>query len=354
MKAVDPTIQIGVGLDLSPSTANQQILSVLGNNVDFGIVHWYVNNGTSTNQVLNATDNLPGDFADLRNQINNVLGSNDLTLHMTEFGYFGTVDNPAIDGVFAANTYATVLEEGVKSAHWLELNKNSYLGDGSPVFGAAYHGIQIVSRIAQPGAVFLATTDNSTGNNDVETHATLLADGSIGLLFANLGADATRDASVTVDLSTSALRDTGTKWLYGVNQLTPLQTNETGLGNHFVVNMPYRSIVAMVIAPRLPGDFNDDGSVDAADYTVWRDMHGQSGQDLAADGTGPLEIPDGTIDEFDYALWKSNYGQQLGSGAHGSTNVPEPTTCAFLVVASVLAIGAGRPAQRRPLPNRFT
>jgi hypothetical protein len=339
MKAVDPSIKVGAGLDLAASSANQQILSVLGHNLDFGIVHWYPggsnNANTNAGQVLNATDDLPGGLNTLRSQINGIVGPNDVEIHMTEFGYFGAGLANGLDGVFAANTYATALEEGVKSAHWLEMSKNSFVGDsGSLTRGSGFYGIQVMSQIAQPGATWLTTSDNSTGNNDVETHATLLPDGSIGLLIANLGTDVTRDANVTVNLTASALKDGGSQWLYGVNQLTPLQSSVAGLGNHFTINVPYRSIVALVIAPRLPGDYNDDGVVDAADYTVWRDTMGQSGDDLSADGTGPSGTPDGIVNSLDYEYWKENFGHLPESSGASLVNVPESSS--FLVVVWAL------------------
>jgi glucose/arabinose dehydrogenase len=46
------------------------------------------------------------------------------------------------------------------------------------------------------------------------------------------------------------------------------------------------------------GDYNHNGVVDAADYTVWRDSFGQSGTGLAADGDGDLQIGPG-----DYNVW---------------------------------------------------
>ena len=42
------------------------------------------------------------------------------------------------------------------------------------------------------------------------------------------------------------------------------------------------------------GDYNHNGTVDAADYAVWRKG------DLAADGTGPGGTPDGTVNALDY------------------------------------------------------
>jgi hypothetical protein len=59
-------------------------------------------------------------------------------------------------------------------------------------------------------------------------------------------------------------------------------------------------------SPALPGDYNGNGTVDAADFTVWRDALGQSGlvPYSGADGNG-----NGSIGPEDYAIWKSHFGQ---------------------------------------------
>ncbi|TWU00370.1 hypothetical protein Pla108_13190 [Botrimarina colliarenosi] len=64
----------------------------------------------------------------------------------------------------------------------------------------------------------------------------------------------------------------------------------------------------------LPGDYNGDGTVNAADYTVWRD---NAAGDFAPE---------------DYGVWRDNYGAVLPSPA--TTAVAEPTggAAAFLVV----------------------
>ena len=74
----------------------------------------------------------------------------------------------------------------------------------------------------------------------------------------------------------------------------------------------------------LPGDYNGDGVVDAADYTVWRNAMGTN--NLAADGNN-----DGVIDLDDYNIWKTNFGQSLvGSGGLADTMVPEPSSLALV------------------------
>lgn len=92
----------------------------------------------------------------------------------------------------------------------------------------------------------------------------------------------------------------------------------------------------LVIEP-LAGDYNADGTVDAADYTVWRDTFGQANGVLSADGN-----QDGVVDDMDYIVWQNNYG--LSSAALASANstaVPEPNT--FLLVLTILICFVGMP-----------
>jgi hypothetical protein len=52
-----------------------------------------------------------------------------------------------------------------------------------------------------------------------------------------------------------------------------------------------------------PGDYNFDGYVGSADFTVWRDTYGLSSIPyLGADGNG-----DGNVDLQDYFIWKNQY-----------------------------------------------
>ena len=62
----------------------------------------------------------------------------------------------------------------------------------------------------------------------------------------------------------------------------------------------------------LPGDFNRDGRVDAADYTIWRS------------GLGGKYTP------ADYQIWKSNFGRTASASTNASA-IPEPTTLASLL-----------------------
>jgi hypothetical protein len=75
------------------------------------------------------------------------------------------------------------------------------------------------------------------------------------------------------------------------------------------------------------GDYNNDGSVDAADYVLWR-----NGGPLANESDMP-----GTVNEADYTFWRSRFGATSGSGATlDAASVPEPTSTA--VVLSGIAL----------------
>jgi hypothetical protein len=75
----------------------------------------------------------------------------------------------------------------------------------------------------------------------------------------------------------------------------------------------------------LPGDFNGDGQVDAADYVVWRKTDGS---------------PEG------YNSWRSNFGRSAGSGSVVSgAAVPEPAA-ATLFVVSMLLLNLSRRGER--------
>jgi hypothetical protein len=88
-----------------------------------------------------------------------------------------------------------------------------------------------------------------------------------------------------------------------------------------------------VVAELPPGDFNQNGTVDAADYVVWRK------------GLGT------TYTQSDYNTWRANFGTSLLAGSGSALPsaaplpaVPEPST---LLIACIAAIGIGAAARRR-------
>jgi autotransporter-associated beta strand protein len=92
------------------------------------------------------------------------------------------------------------------------------------------------------------------------------------------------------------------------------------------------SILLDVSAPGLPGDFNGDGAVDAADYVVWRSNE---------TANNPLPNDNGVatqVERFD--LWRANFGAMSGGGTLSSApaGVPEPGSAALVVVAGAMLL----------------
>jgi hypothetical protein len=74
----------------------------------------------------------------------------------------------------------------------------------------------------------------------------------------------------------------------------------------------------------IPGDFNQDNTVDAADFTIWRD------------GLNFSHYPG------EYLDWKVNFGTSFpgaGSASGLAANVPEPASVLLLIFA-IAAVGA--------------
>lgn len=90
-----------------------------------------------------------------------------------------------------------------------------------------------------------------------------------------------------------------------------------------------------VAPPVLPGDYNDDGSVDAADYTVWRDS-------LASALPLPNETASlGVVDAEDFDAWQANFGAVAEAETAAGMAVPEPAG-AMLATSVLLALSVPR------------
>ena len=85
----------------------------------------------------------------------------------------------------------------------------------------------------------------------------------------------------------------------------------------------------------VPGDYNNNGTVDAADYVLWRKG-------------AALENEVETIGENtseDYTAWRARFGNTSGAGsgaALGAASVPEPSAIALALLAAAIGAFAGR------------
>jgi hypothetical protein len=94
---------------------------------------------------------------------------------------------------------------------------------------------------------------------------------------------------------------------------------------------------SLVVSLPITGDYNLNGIVDAADYTVWRDTLG-SMSDLRANGDDTAASA-GVIDQADYSAWKDNFGTSVsGSAAVAVASVPEPLSEVLLLIGTITAL----------------
>ncbi|HJQ79664.1 MAG TPA: hypothetical protein VJ828_06895 [Lacipirellulaceae bacterium] len=127
---------------------------------------------------------------------------------------------------------------------------------------------------------------------------------------------------------------------------------------------PFRTLFAIDnfrAEEALAGDYNRDGSVDAADYVVWRATLGEQSPQLepgpsfkvisfgkmSANGavsgncnhtTSNCEV----IDEADYEIWRGNFGETVSdSGTGSAAAVPEPSSI-VMSLASVVTLACLR------------
>jgi hypothetical protein len=85
------------------------------------------------------------------------------------------------------------------------------------------------------------------------------------------------------------------------------------------------------VAPAgVPGDYNDNGIVDGADYVLWRNG-------------GPLQNEvdtPGSVNAADYTAWRARFGNTSGSGTGlgGAVGVPEPSTITLGLCFGVMLV----------------
>ncbi len=89
--------------------------------------------------------------------------------------------------------------------------------------------------------------------------------------------------------------------------------------NFSLVNNVANTSVDLIVTPNLPGDYNQNGAVDAADYTVWRDNLGAS---FALPNRDPAST--GAVSQADYDFWLNQFGAVMSSAQPSTAAVPEP------------------------------
>jgi hypothetical protein len=143
-------------------------------------------------------------------------------------------------------------------------------------------------------------------------------------------AGATNPTTATIEIPLSEFVDATDNLLTLTN--TGLMTNSDYLRIAISTNTDGAQIyqvdnfrLVTEVAQGVPGDYNDNGVVDGADYVLWRNG-------------GPLQNEvdtPGTVSVADYTEWRARFGNTSGSGSLAGGGVPEPSAAALLIAAIV-------------------
>lgn len=230
-------------------------------------------------------------------------------LTVTEYNYGAS--QHISGGIAQADALGIFGREGVYAAAWWDLTSGS-----DPFVQGAF---DMYRNYDGAGAQF-ASTGVAASTNNIANSA----------LYASIDpTDPNRMTIIAINRSataqSAALRVTHDKpfSLAEVYQLTSASAQPTRQAdlpltavNALLYQMPAYS-VSMIVLKREPlaGDFNDDGQVDARDYTVWRD------------GLGTLYTP------AQYEVWRTNFGATWPSAAAAAQAVPELAAGRVLLLA---------------------
>lgn len=229
-------------------------------------------------------------------------------------GFDGSVTTYEIGSANTSTTFAGLIEDNNE-------------GTANPA-----HGTVDLTKVGT-GTLTLTYDNTYTGDTRVEGGTLVVDPLSDAGWFAD-GSSLFIEAGALLDLQFTGTDTINYLYLDGVPQASGVY----GAGDSaLLAGIGTLTVSALGPPIGLPGDFNNDGMVNLADYTVWRDNLGAMDESLinnAGDDSG-------TVDAGDYNTWKANFGATASSSslAAGAANVPEPGS--FILLLSVLAVAAG-------------
>ena len=244
-----------------------------------------------------------------------------LTLASQFISVKDTATNGLPVGAAAANTLTDIgTITNTNPLQFIMLNLIPDVGvDGTTLDTMYMANANNIDAAASPGGlekyVFDGTTFNlqktfNLGLSTINTEP--LFGGLEGVAFAGLDGNgkpiiyATTDAPPAVGNALVRLVDTGDE----LDAFTLVANAPVNTAFRGVALAPSAAVAAV------PGDYNNNGVVDAADYVLWRKG-------------GPIqhEVPGvtpGMVTSEDYTAWRQRFGNTSGSGSLSAASVPEP------------------------------
>jgi hypothetical protein len=293
MKAVDPTIKIGVVLTvpgdwpdniIAPGDMgdwNHTVLSILGTNVDFADQHWYadyVTPGNESDPILlrNAAQAIPEKVAATRAELVQYAGKKGASMPIMITETNSVPYNPGkqtvslVNALFLATDYMNWLENGITNVDWWATHNSivTYGNNSASLYGTTqygdygvlssggssnglseppadtpfptYYGLQLVHDLIGNGGVALA---NTSDQSLVEAHVVRHFDGSLAVMLINK--DPSNSYTVALSAKGAFPGRNATVYTYGENSTSVSMQQEDGLAASSPTIAPY-SITTIV------------------------------------------------------------------------------------------------------------
>jgi autotransporter-associated beta strand protein len=250
-------------------------------------------------------------------------------------------------GALVKNGASTQILSGNNSLGPVTVNAGTMLFNGTSTTGAVT--VANNATLGGTGSISGAVTINSGGHlapgasiESLGVGALTLSAGSVldfELASSGIGDRVNVTGLLTLNGGSINLFDTGTMSEgtytlidYGTlsGSIASLGTPTGPAGFNYELQDTGSLIYLIVSPPGVPGDFNEDLIVDAADYLVWRMNEGTTAPLPNDNGLG------GTVGPAHFDLWRSQFGTDgSGSGSGVGAAVPEPATTALVIMGSL-------------------
>jgi hypothetical protein len=213
-------------------------------------------------------------------------------------------------GIYPNAAFISQVEQG-----WIDLLENIIL----PYAAARKDGVGMPVVFTEFGHLpFNGTAADPQNQDDVYQPSVLDKDEQLMAFQAFFNAiDGRQDIIPALHIWQWEMAGSGDS-LWNINpEVSPDQPHNDRIAD-WLVNF----VATATVVPETAGDYNEDGAVNGADYTVWRDTLGESVPNFSgADGSG-----NGSVGPEDYILWKSQVVAASSARAERPRSVPEPST----------------------------
>jgi autotransporter-associated beta strand protein len=273
--------------------------------------------------------------------------------------------NAAINGAEGIDIQAEgkfTLQSGTVAVNWIKNNA----GGSFDFNGGTLKVVDVDGNLANHGGIYSPgaspALSSVSGNLEQDAGSFVIELGGFGGALSDslaVGGTATLGSTLQVNLLNGFTPSRGQTFQFltadggitGTFANTVLPSLPAGLRWNIFYNQNITALAVVGLVGggaggfegRLPGDYNRDGTVDTADYTVYRNALVDG--NLAADGNF-----DGVVTGNDFRIWKAAYGLTLtdnGNASIGTLPVPEPSLAMLALSGALIyicgeAVGSSR------------